>query len=220
MQVGAVALEEFVGRQRQENIEVAGRSAADAGLAFAGEADTGAVLDALGNVDRQRAIARHPSRTRAARAGILDHLAAALTGRAGALQREEALGLADPAGAAAHRTGLRLGAGLGAGARTGFAGDRDRNLDLRGLALEGFLQRDFHVVAQVGAALATAAAAPALAGHAEQVFENIRKRRGEAGVEAGSAGAHSLLERGMAVAVIGGALVAVFQDLVGLVDFL
>ena len=32
------------------------------------------------------------------------------------------------------------------------------NLDLRGLALEGFLERDFHVVAQVGAALAAAAA--------------------------------------------------------------
>ena len=75
-------------------------------------------------------------------------------------------------GAAAHRAGLRLGAGLGAGARAGLAGDRDRNLDLRGLAEEGFLQRDFHVVAQVGAALAAAAAA-ALPGHAEQVFENI-----------------------------------------------
>ena len=47
MQVGAVALEEFVGRQRQENIEIARRSAADAGLALAGEANAGAVLDAL-----------------------------------------------------------------------------------------------------------------------------------------------------------------------------
>jgi hypothetical protein len=83
------------------------------------------------------------------------------------------LRLPHPARAAAHRTGLRLGAGLCAGARTGLAGDRDRNLDLRGLALKGFLQRDFHVVAQVGAALA-AAAAP-LPGHAEQVFENIRE---------------------------------------------
>ena len=122
-------------------------------------------------------------------------------------------------GAAAHRAGLRLGAGLGAGARAGFAGDRDRNLDLRGLAVEGFLQRDFHVVAQVGAALAAAAAA-ALPGHAEQVFENIGEGRGKAGAEAGAAAAHALLERGMAEAVIGGALVAVLQDFIGFVDFL
>ena len=37
MQVGAVALEELVRRQRQENIQVAWRAAAQAGLAFASE---------------------------------------------------------------------------------------------------------------------------------------------------------------------------------------
>src|SRR6185436_11954706 len=135
------------------------------------------------------------------------------------LQREEALGRPHASSAAAYRTGLRLGAGLGAGARTGLAGDRDRDLDLRGLAEVGFLQRDFHIVAQVGAALASATP-PALPGHAEQVLENIRKRRGEAGAEAGTAAAHALLECGMAVAVIGGALLAVLEDLVGFVDFL
>src|SRR5438046_2954305 len=77
-----------------------------------------------------------------------------------------------PAGAAAHRAGLRLGAGLRAGTGTGLAGDRNRDLDLGGLAEEGFLQRDFHVVAQIGAALAPAAT-PALPAHAEQVFEDI-----------------------------------------------
>ncbi len=45
------------------------------------------------------------------------------------------------------------------------------NLDLRGLAEVGLLQRDFHVVAQIGTALAAAAAA--LPGHAEQIFKNI-----------------------------------------------
>src|SRR6185503_13291727 len=197
----------------------AGRSAADAGFAFAGQTNAGAVLDALRDVDRQSPVARHPSRPCAVRAGVLDHLAAALTAGAGPLQREEALGLPHPAGAAACRAGLRLGAGLGAGARAGLAGDRDRNLDLRGLAEVGFLQRDFHVVAQVGAALASAAA-PALPGHAEQILENIGKRRGEAGAEAGTATAHALLEGGMAVAVIGGALLAVLEDFVGFVDFL
>ncbi len=46
MQVGAVALEERMRGQREENIEIARRPAAHAGLAFAGEPDAGAVLDA------------------------------------------------------------------------------------------------------------------------------------------------------------------------------
>ena len=98
-----------------------------------------------------------------------------------------------------------------------FAGDRDRNFDLGGLALEGFLQGDFHIVAQVRATLAAATAA--LARHAEQVFENIREGGSKAGAEARAAAA-ALLEGGMAEPVIGGALVAVLEDLVGLVDFL
>ena len=101
MQVGAVALEERVRGERQENIEVAGRPAAHAGLAFAGEANAGAVLDAGRDVDRQRALARDPSRARAGRARVFDHLAAALADRTGALEREEALGVADAAVAAA-----------------------------------------------------------------------------------------------------------------------
>src|SRR5689334_17003783 len=116
------------------------------------------------------------------------------------------------------RAGLRLGAGLGAGARAGLAGDRDRNLDLRGLALKGFLERDLHVVAKIRAALAAATAA--LARHAEQVFENVGEGRRKACAKARTAAARALLEGSVAEAVIGGALLAVFQDLVGLVDFL
>src|SRR5262249_9628052 len=182
MQVSAVALEELMRGQRQENVEIARGPAADTGLAFAGEPDPRTVLDALRNVDRQRAIALHPARAHAGRAGILDHLAAALTAGAGSLQGKEALRLPNPTRAAAMRAGLRLGASLGADARARLAGDGDRDLDLRGLALERFLQGDFHVVAKVGAAFAAAAAA--LAGHAEQVFEDIREGRGKARAEA------------------------------------
>ena len=62
MQIGAVALEELVLRQRQENVEVARRAAADSGLALAGEPDAGAVLDAGRNVDRQRPLAGDAAR--------------------------------------------------------------------------------------------------------------------------------------------------------------
>src|SRR6185437_13363347 len=188
MQVRAVALEELMRREREENIEVTGRTAAHAGFAFAGKANARAVFHALRDVDRQRALARDPARAGAGRTGVLDHLAAALAARAGA--------------------------------RAGFAGDGDRNFDLRGLALECLFQGDFHVVAQISAALA--AAPRALAGHAEQVLENVGERGGEAGAEARMAATHAaaLLKGGMSEAVIGGALVAVLENLVGLVDFL
>ena len=111
--------------------------------------------------------------------------------------------------------GLR--AGLGAGAGAGFAGDRRRQPHLRGLAGEGLLEADLHVVAQVGAALAAVAAAAAAA-HAEDALEQVGEGGAEIGAEAVAAAA--LLERGVAEAVIGGALVGVLEDLVGLVDFL
>ena len=220
MQIGAVALEERMRADRQENVEIARRAAAHARLALAGEPDAGAVLDAGRNVHRQRALARDAAGAGARRARTVDHLAAALAVRAGALEREEALRLTDPALAAAHRAGLRLGAGLGAGAGAGLAGDRGRDADLRRLAGVGLLQRDLHVVAQVGAALASGAAA-APAAHAEQIVEDVGEGRGEVGAEAVRRAAHAaVLEGGVAEAVIGRALVGVLQDLVGLVDFL
>ena len=83
----------------------------------------------------------------------------------------------------------------------------------------GLLERDLHVVAQVRAALAPAAAAPPAA-HAEQVFEDVREGRGEVGAEAVALPAAALLERRVAEAVIGGALLPVLQDVIGLVDLL
>src|SRR5882672_8741402 len=105
--------------------------------------------------------------------------------------------MADPAVAVAGRAGLRLGAGLGAAARAGLAGHRSRQPHLRGLAGEGLVQRDLHVEAQIGAALA-ARAALAAAAHAEDAFENIGKRRAEIGAEPMRAAARAVLERGVA----------------------
>src|ERR1043165_7976589 len=183
MQVGAVALEKRMRRDREEDVEVALRAAAQARFAFAGQPDARAVLDAGRHVDRKRALARDAARARAVRAWIVDHLAAALAGDAGALEREEALRVAHLAGALAGRAGLWLGAGLGARAGARLAGDRGRDAHLRGLAGERLLERDLHVVAQIRAALASAAAPPPAA-HPEQVFEDVREARGEVRAEA------------------------------------
>src|ERR1700733_13972518 len=111
MQVGAFALEERMGCHRQENIEISRRAAANAGFTLAGETDAGAVLDARWDVHRERALTRDAAGARARNAGAVDRLTAAVAIRAGALKREEALGVANAALAAAHRADLRLGAG-------------------------------------------------------------------------------------------------------------
>src|SRR5262245_27208414 len=220
MHICAFALEERMRSEGEKKIKVARRTAADAGLAFAGEPDAGAVLDAGRNVHGQRALARHAPRAGAGRAGIADHLAAALAVRAGALQREEALRVQDASLAAAARTGLRPGAGLRARARAGLAGDRGRDAHLRGLAGIGLFQADLHVVAQVGAALAPAAAPAPAAAHAEEIVENVGEGRGHVAEAAAGARPGTVLERGVTEAVIGRALVGVLEHFIGFVDFL
>ena len=88
-----------------EDVEIAGRAAAHAGLAFAGEADAGALVDPGGDVDRERLALLDPALAAAGRAGIGDHLADAAAGRAGLLDHEEALAGADLAAAAAGGAG-------------------------------------------------------------------------------------------------------------------
>src|ERR1043166_7469844 len=107
VQIGAVALEDRMLGERDENVEVAGRTAARAGFAFTREPDARAILDPCRDVHRERALARDAAGARAGRTRILDHLAPAVTRRTRALHGEEALGMADLAVAAASRARLR-----------------------------------------------------------------------------------------------------------------
>ena len=97
--------------ERKENIEIACRTAAHAGLALAAEADSRAVLNAGRNVDRQGALLRNAAGAGAFVARVVDLLSAALTRRAGALDGEEALLLANPPMARAGLAGHRFRAG-------------------------------------------------------------------------------------------------------------
>src|SRR6185312_1397660 len=89
--VGSLALEQLVAAHREEHVEVARRAAARAGLALAGEADARAVLDAGRDVDLERLVAPHAALAGTGAARLVDHLARAMAGRAGALYGEEAL---------------------------------------------------------------------------------------------------------------------------------
>ncbi len=147
-----------------------------------------------------------------------------MAGRAGAFDGEEALCGAHAARALTGRAGLGAGAGLGARTGTDIAGDGGGNADLGVLAAEGFLQRDFHVVAQVRTAFAAAGGAPlAPAAHhlAEDILEDVGEAAGTEALAARTAHApHATFEGSMAIAVIGSPLLRVLQRLIGLVDFL
>ena len=81
---------------------------------------------------------------------------------------------------------------FGAGAGAGLAGDGGRHLQRRRLALVGLLEGDFDIVAQVRAALAGAPRRRRAGPHvAEQVFEDVGHRGGEAVAEARRRRRHS-----------------------------
>ena len=98
----------------------------------------------------KRALARDAALAAAMRAGIGNDLAAALAGRAGALDGEEALGR--PHRARLRRRWCRSWARCRAWHRSleqMIASDRSWHADLRGLAGESLGQADFHIVAQI-----------------------------------------------------------------------
>src|SRR5205823_8014708 len=110
--------------------------------------------------------------------------------------------------------------GFGAASAAGFAGDGGGDADLRVLAQEGFLEGNFHVVAEIAAAVLPAPTAPTAHELAEQIVEHVGEGRGKVETETIGAATATVLERGVSEAVIGRALLAVFEDVVGLADFL
>src|SRR5262249_19594567 len=117
------------------------------------------------------------------------------------------------------RTRARPSAGLGTGTRACFAGDGGRDADLSCLTGKCLFELDLHVVFQVGATLASRApAAPTT--HAEEIVEDVGECRGELGAETMRPAAAGVFESGVAEAIVGGALVAVLEHVIGLVELL
>src|SRR5262249_35759556 len=91
VEIGAFAFEQLVRLHREEEVKVARRAAAGAGVAFAGEADARAVFNARGDFDRERALFLREAAAVAGLAGVLDGLPTAMAGGAGAHHAEHAL---------------------------------------------------------------------------------------------------------------------------------
>src|SRR4051794_14073730 len=102
------------------DVEIAGRPTALTGLAFAADANLGALIDASGNAHLEAAGAAYLPATAALMAGSRDDFAATLTfGAGGDVNHLAEEGMADIADFARAAAGIAAGrgcAGLGAGA--------------------------------------------------------------------------------------------------------
>ncbi len=114
---------------------------------------------------------------------------------------------------------MRRGAGLRARSVAGVAARRDIDLNLAAAACKGVFEPDFHVVAQVGAARGAALLLPAAAeSRPEDRFENIADVAEFGAATKAAARAAAILERRLAEAVVGCALLRVFEAIIGFVD--
>src|SRR5688572_7243928 len=167
VQLGPVTLERGMRVDVDRDIEGARRAAAGTDLALVREPDLVAFVDAGGDRHAKAPLALRPAVALARLARGLDDLALATTARAGAdvdhLAEHGLADAADLAAALALRAGRRLGARLGTAARAGLAAAEHAELDLLLRALDGFLERDPQVIAQVRPGLRAPAARRATA---------------------------------------------------------
>src|SRR5882757_9751543 len=219
VQVVAVALEHLVLLDPDFHVQVARRPAIRARLALARQADPLSLVDAGRNADLEHLVALDAPVAVAGQARFRDHAPAAVAGRAGLLDREKPLGHPDRAGAAAGAAGLRLGAWARAAAAARFAVIPGRNADVGAKAACSLLQRDFHVVAQVGPAECAARTTAARAGP-ENVAEDVAEGLGETTHAGTGRRPRVRIDTSVTEAVVGRALLGIRQDFVGLLGLL
>ena len=218
MDIGAFALEQLVAPYREKDIEVARRPAACASLAFAGEADARAVLDTGGNIDLQNLVAPHTALAATRPARLVDDLAGAMAGMACTFDRKETLLRPDSTTPLAGGACLRLGARFRTAAVADLARHGTRHPHRGFSAAISLFERDFEIEAQVLAACIGTSAASAAAA-TEHLVEDIAEHRAEIETLAlRTAGTGAAFKGCCAVAVIGGALFRILQDVVGVVD--
>ena len=154
-------------------------------------------------------------------AGLGNDLAAAVAVRAGLLDGEEALRMRTLPWPWQVVQVFGLVPGLAPVPLQVSQFSQRGNADLRLLAARRLLERDLEVVAQVAAAVDLLAAARRGRGRAEDVAEDVAERLGEAAEALGAAAAAQVrVDAGVAVLVVGRALLRVGQHLVGFLRLL
>src|SRR6266852_6027653 len=172
MQIVSLALEKRMGRNFQENVEVARRGAERSGIAVAGHTHARAGVHARGNahVERFGALDAPLAAARAARG---PQAAGSRAARAGNIEAHAPTGLLHGAFAAARGADLRAAGRSGALATR--AGIEARNGDLLYRAAHRFPEADVNLIFEVIARFALRAFCAAAA--AEKLAEKVAKAR-------------------------------------------
>ena len=221
VQVGPVAGEDVVGQFVDLDVQVAGRAAAGADLALAGEPDAHAVLDPGRHVDRDRALRPDPAVATAIGAGVGDLLAGAGARRARPgghdLTEQRALDGLDLTRAVADVTGARLGAGRATVATAGRAydGGVDRDVAVHAQGRLGHAQIEAQQRVRAGADPAPRAAPAAVGTAPEEHVEDVAQAAAEAPAERAAARALTATTERIATEVDHATLLRVRQHLVG-----
>ena len=214
-QIVAVAVEERMLPDVDDDVQIAGGGAPAPERAFAGQPQALGGGNAGGNLDRQLALAADPPLAVTCPARLGDDAADAAAVMAGPGHREEPLLHADLAVAMAVGAALRRAARRGPGPAAGVAGLLAGDLQGGLGAVRRLLERDLQVVAQVaappGAAAPAAAETEQIAEPAENVAEVVEDRRVDAGPAPGRP-AHP----GVAEPVVPAALLGVREHRIGL----
>src|SRR4051794_11710166 len=178
-EVVTLAAEQLVLGDVDDDEQVAGRPAAAAGRALAGQPDALAVLHPGGDPHRDGAGLRGDAAAGAGRARVVDHLAGAAAVAARLGKRERPLAAAGDPGALAHRAGVRRRARPGATAGAGRAGARALHAQRHGHAEDRLVERerglglDVLPARRAGRGLAAGAGVPTAAGVAEEPTEQV-----------------------------------------------
>ena len=217
-----------MGLDGDDDLKVPGGTAVLPGAALSPQGDDLPVVDARGDGDLEGLAPADLAGAAAVLAGGGDDLPRAAAPGARARGGEDAHGglppLLDLAGAAAGRAGLRAGARRRAGALAGLAllhpVDADLLLTAEGRLLEGDGQPRAQALAPLGAAPGPASAAEAAPEEAPEDVPQVPEV--EAPVESAAVAAPAVagVHPGKAELVVPGLLLAVAEDLVGLVDLL
>ena len=173
-------------------------------------------IDTARNLDRERLLFFDLSGTMANITGVFDLFTRTMTGGAGLLYREEPLLHTYLADTTTGVTGHRAAACFGSGTTTLFTDLCGWNTNLTCYTGDRLLQRKFHTVGQIGTTIDTwTTTTAATATTAEDVTEDIFKT---AEASAKATLSSTALNTGMPKLVIGGTLLAITEDLVGLFD--
>jgi hypothetical protein len=223
-QVVSVALEDLMSLNVEDDIEIACGTTASACFAVAGGTKTSTGIHAGWNADFDFGGALALTGSLASAAGVLDDATCALATGTGLGNAENAAGADHLAATTTGGAGFNLGFGRAAGTMANIALIELADGDLFLGAVGGLLERKLHIVSKIASALGSGGVGTA--GTSEQFVEDGAGATAESLAEdlerivktAGALPAHAGIKGGMAVLIVGLALVRVAQRLVSFPD--